>query len=163
MKERILFKVFSFCGYCDLCIYFFKINAGVRYLQWKGWNILLSTRFFLQVGEHSMVFWLLEKPHHVFSQRQCDALGVGTAFCKRLTGETRGFQLQLWFPCLGEDERHQQSQPPGNVAVLLEELISALSPACPGIINEWFPIKFNWSVQARKKSDVFSPEGRSSF
>lgn len=138
-RVNVFQDMFSFCGYCDVWIHFFEINAWVRCLQWKGWNILLSTWSFLDVGEHSMVFWLLEKLHHVCSQRQCDALGIGIRFYKRPTAEQWGFQPQLWFPFLDEDGRHPQRQPPENLVVLLEELIFALCPACTDISNEWFP------------------------
>lgn len=156
-RVNVVQDMFSFFGYCDLWIHFFKVNAGV-------WNERAEISFWVHnpssKWENTPWSFGSEKLHHVCSQRQCDALRAGIAFYKRSTAETSGFQLQLWFPFPGEDERHQQSQPPGNVVVLLEELLSALSPACTGISNEWFPSPRLFGLfRPEKKSDSFFPEG----
>ena len=69
----------------------------------------------------------------------CSGNELGIEFYEKPTAETPEVQLQLWFPFPDEDERCQQSQTSGNVAGLLEELMSALFPAYAGISNQCPP------------------------
>lgn len=148
---------FLFYGYWDPWTAFSKINAWSYVPTMKGLKYLSNFHEEEQVGEYSMVSWLLRHLHRVCYRRWCDALGMSLALgsVKSTQQEHQGFTSSsgCHFSTRMKDV---------NKVRLLEMFLGSWKSWCLHFFLPMLALSpkcmFSWFTQTRKKPNPFSPE-----